>query len=126
MILSFLSLLYQNAWADFRKSYILDGKIIMSVRHRMYDVRRNDFTQNLWYNPSISKLKLIFLYHLSRMLIGELIGYTWSGVRPAAASVVVHNAQDLLRNHGANQSQILCGASLGRRKQRFVRGIWVT
>ena len=32
--------------------------------------------------------------------------------RPSSSSVVVHNL--LLRNRFANQSQILCGASLGR------------
>ena len=31
--------------------------------------------------------KLSFLAHLSQWLIGELIGYSWSGVRPSAASV---------------------------------------
>ena len=34
--------------------------------------------------------KLCFLAHLSRRLIGELIDYQWSVLRP---SVVVHNAQ---------------------------------
>ena len=33
------------------------------------------------------------LAHLSRRLIGELIVYPWSGVRPSASSSVVHNAQ---------------------------------
>ena len=27
----------------------------------------------------------IFLAHLSQRLIGELIGYSWSGVRPSAS-----------------------------------------
>ena len=49
------------------------------------------------------------LDHLSRRLIGELIGYSWSGVcRPFTM------LKDLLQNRFANQSQILCGASLGR------------
>ena len=44
-------------------------------------------------------------------LIGELIGYPWIR-RP---SVVVNNFKHLLlRNRWADQSQILCGASLGR------------
>ena len=42
--------------------------------------------------------------------IGELIGYSWSGVRPASFTML----KDLLRNRFANQSQILYGASLGR------------
>ena len=60
-----------------------------------------------------------FLAHLSQRLIGELIGYSWSGVRPSASvrrpSSVVNNFKRLLlRNRWADQSQILCGASLGR------------
>ena len=53
-----------------------------------------------------------FLAHLSRRLIGELIVYQWSGVRPSAASTMLKHL--LLRNRLADQSQILCGASLGR------------
>ena len=49
---------------------------------------------------------------------GELIIYPSSrrpSVRRPSTSSVVHNAQDLLlRNRWADQSQILCGASLGR------------
>ena len=33
------------------------------------------------------------LAHLSRRLIGELIGYSWSGVRPSVRRPSVHNAQ---------------------------------
>ena len=44
---------------------------------------------------------------------GELIVYPCSGVRPSSSSV--HNFKHLLlRNRLANQSQILCGDSLGR------------
>ena len=67
-------------------------------------------------NSNSSKL---LLAHLSRRLIGELIVYQWSGVRPS--SVVVRRRPSstmlkhlLLRNRLADQSQILCGASLGR------------
>ena len=63
----------------------------------------------------------MFLAHLSQRLIGELIGYRWSGVRPSVrpSSVVRRRPftmlKDLLlQNCLANQSQILCGASLGR------------
>ena len=46
-----------------------------------------------------------FLAHLSRRLIGELIGYSWSGVRPASLSFT--KLKDLpLQNRLANQSQI--------------------
>ena len=63
-----------------------------------------------------------FLAHLSQRLIGELIVYSCSGVRPSvvrrrrtSSYVVVHNFKHLLlRNRWADQSQILCGASLGR------------
>ena len=51
-----------------------------------------------------------FLAHLSRRLIGELIVYQWSGVRPLS-TMLKHL---LLRNRLANQSQILCAASLDR------------
>ena len=54
---------------------------------------------------------MYLLAHLSRRLIGELIEYSWSGVRPSSSTML----KDLLLQNGlANQSQILCGASLGR------------
>ena len=52
-----------------------------------------------------------FLAHLSRRLIGELIVYPWSGIRRTSSTMLKHL---LLRNRLADQSQILCGASLGR------------
>ena len=62
-----------------------------------------------------------FLAHLSQRLIGELIGYSWSGVRPSvgvrrrpSASSFTMLKDLLLQNRWADQSQILCGASLGR------------
>ena len=54
------------------------------------------------------------LAHLSQRLIGELIGYPWSGVRPSASSVVNNFKRLLLQNRLPDQCQILCGASLGR------------
>ena len=63
------------------------------------------------------------LAHLSRRLTGELIVYPWSGVRRRPSVVrpsVVRRPSFtmlkhlLLRNSLADQSQILCGASLGR------------
>ena len=53
-----------------------------------------------------------FLAHLSRRLIGELIVYQWSSVRRRLSSTILKHL--LLRNRLADQSQILCGASLGR------------
>ena len=49
-------------------------------------------------------------------LIGELKGYSWSGVRPSVPpSSVVNNFKHLLlKTRLSNQSQILSGASLGR------------
>ena len=57
-----------------------------------------------------------FLAHLSQRLIGELIGYPWSGVRPSVRRRRPFTMLKdlLLQNRLANQSQILCGASLGR------------
>ena len=55
-----------------------------------------------------------FLAHLSRRLIGELIGYSWSAVRPSVRRPFTMLKDLLLQNRLANQSQILCGASLGR------------
>ena len=62
-----------------------------------------------------SKLFLANLSDLSQRLIGELKVYPWSGVRPS----VVHPSFTMLKhflliNRLADQSQILCGASLGR------------
>ena len=55
-----------------------------------------------------------FVAHLSRWLIGELRGYSWSGVRPSVVRPSTILKDLLLQNRLANQSQILCGASLGR------------
>ena len=47
--------------------------------------------------------------------IGELIGYSWSGVRLSSSSIVVNNFKHLLlQNCLPDQSHILSGASLGR------------
>ena len=59
----------------------------------------------------------IFLAHLSRRLIGELIGYSWSGVSPSGVSpsVVVHNAQRSSSPKPLGQSKpLLYGSSLVR------------
>ena len=59
----------------------------------------------------------LFLAHLSRRLIGELIVYQWSGVRRRRPSVRRPSTMLkhlLLTNRLADQNQILCGASLGR------------
>ena len=66
-----------------------------------------------WFSLTFCILMQVFLAHLSQRLIGELIGYPWSGVRPSS-SVVNNFKRLLLQNRLADQSQILCGASLGR------------
>ena len=74
----------------------------------------NNF-HSLYTSPLPSPLTFSpFLAHLSQRLIGELIGYSWSGVRPSSSSVVNNFKRLLLQNRWADQSQILCGASLGR------------
>ena len=75
---------------------------------------------------------ICFLAHLSQRLIGELIVYSCSGVRPSvvrrrctSSYVVVHNFKHLLlRNRLPDQSQILCGASLGRGKESLFAASW--
>ena len=69
----------------------------------------------------------LLLAHLSRRLTGELIGYPWIR-RPSSSSSSVHPSSVhifkplLLRNRLANQSQILCGASLGRGNEICING----
>ena len=59
--------------------------------------------------------KVGLLAHLSRRLVGELIVYPWSGVRPSSSSVVVvHNFKhEYLCRQLADGNQILSKASLG-------------
>ena len=54
--------------------------------------------------------KFTVLAELSKRLIGELIVYPWSGVRRCPSSTMLKH----LISRSADQSQILCGASLGR------------
>ena len=70
------------------------------------------------------RLVLNFLAHLSQRLIRELIVYKWSGLHPrSSSSSVVYNFKHLLLwNCLANQSQNLCGASLGRGTKVYVNG----
>ena len=53
------------------------------------------------------------LAHLSQRLIGKLLVYPWSGVRPSIRPSFTMLRHFLLRNRVANQSQILYGATLG-------------
>ena len=53
---------------------------------------------------------------------GELIVYPWSGVRrPSVRPSSTMLKHHLLRNRLADQSQILCGASLGRGNQSLYK-----
>ena len=93
-------------------------------RNSYIESRGNISLHVLFYLPYLNNEKLkygtmplftCFLAHLSRRLIGELIVYPWSGVLPAP-TMLKHL---LLRNHLANESQILCGASLGRGNEKL-------
>ena len=65
----------------------------------------------------------LFLAHLNQRLIGELIGYSWPGVRPSS----VHNAQRSSSPKPPARSKPNFMWSLLRLGERkFVRGIWVT
>ena len=48
------------------------------------------------------------LAHLSRRLIGELVGYPWSSVRPSSSVGVVHNAQTSFSPKMLGQSKPDC------------------
>ena len=79
---------------------------------------RNFFKLNK-RSANVFSVTYIFLAHLSQRLIGELIGYSMSGVRPSSGvrrrpSVVINFKHLLLQNRLPDQNQILCGSSLGR------------
>ena len=64
--------------------------------------------QNLGHLKNHFFFLLYFLAHLSRRLIGELIVYPWSGVRPSSTSSASSTMLKhlLLRNRLTDQSQI--------------------
>ena len=87
----------------------------------------------LWHYLSLpynyfsnTKRMLFFLAHLSQRLIGELIGYPWSGVRGSSSwsswssstisNIFSSETASPIKAKFYNQSQILYGASLGERK----------
>ena len=65
-------------------------------------------------NKQTNDVSIFTVAHLSRRLIGELIVYQWSGFRRPSSASSTMLKHLLLRNRLADQSQILCGASLGR------------
>ena len=65
-----------------------------------------------------------FLAHLSQMLIGELIRLLMVRRPSVRHPVGVVHKDLLLRNRFANQSQILCGASLGRGNDILFAASW--
>ena len=86
-----------------------------------------DFMKNNSRNNQADVIKAFnlmsrYLAYMSHRLICKLLGYSWSGVRPSSLSVVRHRPSPvvnnfkhlLLQNRFPDQSQILCGASLGR------------
>ena len=42
---------------------------------------------NIIFDEKLKNIHMIYLAHLSQRLIGELIGYSWSGVRPSVGGV---------------------------------------
>ena len=112
-----------NSFSDYqkfvRKKHCFQGFCReISLRHIMKTCPCNEHPlyTPLLYSKNWGLHGYTFLAHLSRRLIGELIVYPCSGVRPS--SVGVHNFKHLLLQYRlANQSQILCGASLGRRNE---------
>ena len=63
------------------ESFLLNGIIVECCLMLNKNVYMN---MNYSYPPTMYEflVDLHFLAHLSRRLIGELIGYSWSGVRP--------------------------------------------
>ena len=88
--------------------------------------RKNFFTPKRIF----SQINNLILAHLSRRLIGELIVYPWSGVRPSSVirpSIVVHNAQTSSSQKPLGRSKPnFIWSLLGLRERKFVRGILVT
>ena len=80
--------------------------------------------QNCTRHPTSEEIKAVKNeFSMSRKLFsspepkahGELIELPCSGFRPSSSYVVVvHNFKHLLQNRLPDQSQILCGTSLGR------------
>ena len=71
--------------------------------------------------------KSVFLAHLSRRLIGELIVYPLSGVRRRTSSVVVHNGQTSFSQKPLGRSKPnFMWSLLVKGERNFVSGIWVT
>ena len=68
-----------------------------------------------------SSSKCVFLAHLSQRLVGELIGYSWSGVRPSSYVVVVRR-----RCTSSTISNIFfCETTCPIKAQFYVEPLWV-
>ena len=73
-------------------------------------------------NAKVASLDTYIILKETSRLIGEHMGYSWSGVRPSSFTML---KDLLLQNRLADQSQIYVEPPLvGERK--FVREIWVT
>ena len=79
--------------------------------------QQNNFQKSYRLGNDGNKLLGGLLAHLSRRLIGELVGYPWSGACPSASFTMLKHL--FLPNRWANQSQIVCEASLDRWDEIF-------
>ena len=101
-------------------TYIFHRLIMGKVKIDIFSVSMGIYLEFIFTEMFIDSFFFSsFLAHLSRRLIGELIVYPWSGVRPSVRRPSVRRLSTmlkhlLLRNRLADQNQILCGASLGR------------
>ena len=104
MVKTFKAFLPWNQWNTFNNTwYVASGT---ADNHNLLKLLP------IFWHSQILQLWLL-LAHLSLRLIGELIVYQWSGVcRPSSSTSTM--LKHLLRNRLADQSQILCGPSLGR------------
>ena len=94
-----------------------DTALNVAVRRDYYEVTRHILSRGKLSVVSFFEFSfaVVFLAHLSRRLVGELIIYSWSGVRQASS--VIHNFKhENLCNQWADHNEILSQASLGWRK----------
>ena len=95
-----------NIWPKERPSrYLLAPK---SMFFEFIPVDKCDEDQ-----PMTLFLDQVLLAHLSRRLVGELIVYPWSGVRPSSSSVIHNFKHNYLCNQWTDHNEILSEASLG-------------
>ena len=103
---------------DGRFSQIRSRETNLGTCHFHYDNMPMQYSANFngCKNENFQLIFFLCLAHLSQRLIGELIVYPCSGIRPPLSSSTVLKHL-LFRNCLVNQSQLLCGASLGKGKE---------